>query len=71
MSTWMCRNSAFCKAFGGTNRIGCAAVKELAIQAKGLNNVPGDVCQSLDIQYDDGVFNTGSIRRAAAPDEEL
>jgi hypothetical protein len=28
----------------------------------GFDNVPGDVCLSIDQQYDDGVYNTGSIR---------
>lgn len=28
----------------------------------GFDNVPYDVCQAIDTQYDDGVYNTGSIR---------
>jgi prepilin-type N-terminal cleavage/methylation domain-containing protein len=27
-----------------------------------FQNIPYDACQSLDLQYDDGVYNTGGIR---------
>ncbi|MCX7823428.1 MAG: prepilin-type N-terminal cleavage/methylation domain-containing protein [Syntrophobacterales bacterium] len=49
-------------AFGGTIGIGYGTVQGLATMWIGLNNLPGDVCASLDQQYDDGVYNTGSIR---------
>jgi prepilin-type N-terminal cleavage/methylation domain-containing protein len=49
-------------AYGGSIGIGYAIVQGLATQWIAFGNVPGDVCQSLDQQYDDGIYNTGSIR---------
>jgi prepilin-type N-terminal cleavage/methylation domain-containing protein len=49
-------------AYGGTIGIGYATVQGLSTQWIGFDNVPGEVCQSLDEQYDDGAYNTGSIR---------
>jgi len=49
-------------AYGGSIGIGYATIQGLTTQWIGFDNVPGDVCQSLDMQYDDGVYNTGSIR---------
>ena len=49
-------------AYGGSIGIGYATVQGLTTQWIAFDNVPGDVCQSLDQQYDDGVYNTGSIR---------
>jgi len=48
--------------YGGSVGIGYATVQGLTTMWIGFNNVPGDVCQSLDQMYDDGVYNTGSIR---------
>jgi len=48
--------------YGGSIGIGYATVQGLTTMWIGFDNVPGDVCQSLDQQYDDGVYNTGSIR---------
>jgi prepilin-type N-terminal cleavage/methylation domain-containing protein len=48
--------------YGGSVGIGYATVRDLTTMWIGFNNVPGDVCQSLDQMYDDGVYNTGSIR---------
>ncbi|MCS7278654.1 MAG: prepilin-type N-terminal cleavage/methylation domain-containing protein [Thermodesulfobacteriaceae bacterium] len=48
--------------YGGSVGIGYATVQGLTTQWIGFDNVPGDVCASLDQQYDDGVYNTGSIR---------
>ncbi len=48
--------------YGGTVGIGYATVQGLTTHWIGFDNVPGDVCQSLDEQYDDGVWNKGSIR---------
>lgn len=49
-------------AYGGSIGIGYATVQGLTTMWIGFDNVPGDVCASLDQQYDDGVYNTGSIR---------
>ncbi len=49
-------------AYGGSIGIGHATFQNLTTHWIGFDNVPGDVCQSLDEQYDDGVYNTGSIR---------
>lgn len=49
-------------AYGGKIGIGYATVQGLTTMWIGFDNVPGDVCASLDRQYDDGVYNTGSIR---------
>jgi len=49
-------------AYGGSIGIGYAAVQGLTTMWIAFDNVPGDVCQSLDQMYDDGVYNTGSIR---------
>jgi len=49
-------------AYGGSIGIGYANVQNLTTMWIGFDNVPGDVCQSLDQQYDDGDYNTGSIR---------
>ena len=48
--------------YGGSVGIGYATVQGLTTMWIGFDNVPGDVCASLDTQYDDGVYNTGSIR---------
>jgi len=48
--------------YGGSVGIGYVAVQGLTTTWIGFDNVPGDVCASLDTQYDDGVYNTGSIR---------
>lgn len=37
----------------------------LAANWIGFVNVPYDACQSIDLQYDDGLYNTGSIRGTA------
>ncbi len=49
-------------AFGGSIGIGYRTVQGLRTMWIGFDNVPGDVCQSLDQMYDDGIFNSGSIR---------
>jgi len=48
--------------YGGSVGIGYATVQGLTTMWIGFDNVPGDVCQSIDQMYDDGVYNTGSIR---------
>jgi hypothetical protein len=48
--------------YGGTIGVGYVAVQGLTTHWIGFDNVLGDVCQMLDLQYDDGVYNTGSVR---------
>ncbi len=49
-------------AYGGSIGVGYATVQGLTTMWIAFDNVPGDVCTSLDEMYDDGVYNTGSIR---------
>jgi len=55
-------NTAPRNPYGGTVGVGYATVQGLTTHWIGFNNVPGDVCLSIDQQYDDGAYNTGSIR---------
>ncbi len=48
--------------YGGSIGIGYGPVQGLTTQWIGMDNLPGDVCQMIDQQYDDGVFNSGAIR---------
>lgn len=48
--------------YGGSIGIGYVAVQGLTTQWIGMDNVPGDVCAMIDQQYDDGAYNSGSIR---------
>jgi len=48
--------------YGGKIGVGYATFQGLTTHWIGFDNVPGDVCQSIDQQYDDGAYNTGSIR---------
>ena len=48
--------------YGGSVGVGYTTVQALTTHWIGFDNVPGDVCLSIDQQYDDGVYNTGSIR---------
>ncbi|MGC9046204.1 MAG: prepilin-type N-terminal cleavage/methylation domain-containing protein [Thermodesulfovibrio sp.] len=48
--------------YGGNIAIGYAFVQGLATMWIGFQNVPGEVCLALDQLYDDGNYNTGSIR---------
>lgn len=52
--------------YGGVAALGTVAVQGLTTQWIGFTSVPYDVCQILDLQYDDGSpttgFDTGSIR---------
>lgn len=49
-------------AYGGTIGVGTATVQTLATQWIGMNSMPFEACQILDLQFDDGIFNTGTIR---------
>lgn len=48
--------------YGGGVGIGYTTVQGLTTHWIGFDNVPGDVCESIDRKYDDGFYNTGSIR---------
>lgn len=48
--------------YGGSVGIGYVGIQGLTTHWIGFDNVPGDICASIDQQYDDGVYNTGSIR---------
>jgi prepilin-type N-terminal cleavage/methylation domain-containing protein len=48
--------------YGGNVGVGYGTVQGLDANWIGIANVPYDVCQMLDQKYDDGVYNTGSIR---------
>lgn len=49
-------------AYGGTIGVGSVAVQGLTAHWIGMDNVPFDAAQILDQQYDDGVYNTGTVR---------
>jgi len=49
-------------AYGGTIGIGYSTIQGLATQWIGMDTMPFDACQILDQQFDDGVYNTGTIR---------
>lgn len=48
--------------FSGKVGIGKATVNETTATWIALTNIPGEVCQILDTQYDDGVYNAGNIQ---------
>jgi len=53
-------------AYGGAISVAYGTVQENSANWIGFQNVPKDVAQSLDTQYDDGTYNTGSIRGSSA-----
>jgi prepilin-type N-terminal cleavage/methylation domain-containing protein len=55
-------------AYGGT-----IGVSNIVVSGSPLNynkviatNIPAEICQEIDTKYDDGVYNTGTIRGSAA-----
>jgi len=48
--------------YGGKIGVGYTLVQGLTTHWIGFDNVPADVCLSIDQQYDDGLYNSGSIR---------
>lgn len=52
-------------SYGGAIGVGYVTVQGLSVNWIGLSNIPPDVAQMLDTQYDDGIYNTGSIRGSA------
>lgn len=57
-------NSAPSNVFGGRNTIIWNAA--LASNCVQLTQIPADVCEQVDRKYDDGVYNTGTIRASGA-----
>jgi len=49
-------------AYGGRIALSYYTVQGLLAHWIAFQNIPYDSCQSLDLQYDDGVYNTGAIR---------
>jgi hypothetical protein len=48
--------------FGGSIGIGYTGIPGLTTMWIAFDNMPGDICQMLDQMYDDGTYNSGSIR---------
>ena len=48
--------------FGGAVGVGYETVYGLTTNWIGMTSIPSDVAQSLDTQYDDGFYDTGTIR---------
>lgn len=48
--------------FGGAVGVGYEVVQGLAANWIGMTSLPPEVAQSLDTQYDDGFYDTGTIR---------
>jgi len=49
-------------AFGGRIAVSYFTVQGLLAHWIAFQNIPYDACQSIDLQYDDGIYNTGGIR---------
>lgn len=49
-------------AYGGRIGLSYYTVQGLLAHWIAFQNIPYDACQSLDLQFDDGAYNTGSIR---------
>ncbi len=49
-------------AYGSAIGVGYSSAPGLTANWIGFKGVPYDACQSIDLQYDDGVYNTGIIR---------
>ena len=52
--------------YGGAVGVAYVAIQGLTTNWVGISGVPNDAAQQLDTQYDDGVYNTGSVRASAA-----
>jgi len=52
-------------AYGGAISVAYGTVNGTSANWIAFQNVPRDVAYSLDLQYDDGVYNTGSIQASA------
>ncbi|MCX5810978.1 MAG: prepilin-type N-terminal cleavage/methylation domain-containing protein [Proteobacteria bacterium] len=52
--------------YGGTVGAANVAVSTLTVNWIGFSRVPSNIAQQIDIQYDDGIATTGSIRALAA-----
>jgi len=52
-------------AYGGTIGVANVAVSGLTVNWIGLSQIPTNIAQQIDLQYDDGIATTGSIRALA------
>jgi len=48
--------------YGGSMAVGYATTQGLTTQWIAMDNMPFDACQILDQQFDDGIYNTGTVR---------
>ena len=53
-------------AYGGTIAVSYYTINTLTVNWIHFQNIPAENAQILDTQYDDGVYNTGSIRASGA-----
>lgn len=49
-------------AYGGAISVAYGTVQGTSANWVGFQNIPKDVAQTIDTQYDDGAYDTGSIR---------
>lgn len=49
-------------SYGGAIAVGNTTVNGLGSNWIVMTNIPSEICQVLDREYDDGVYNTGDIR---------
>lgn len=52
-------------SYGGAIAVSYGTVNGVSANWIALQNLPRDVAYSIDLQYDDGVWNTGSIQGSA------
>ena len=52
-------------AYGGSIAVAYSTISGLTAHLVQFQNIPAGVAQIIDIQYDDGVYNTGDIRGSA------
>ncbi|HHG75490.1 MAG TPA: prepilin-type N-terminal cleavage/methylation domain-containing protein [Persephonella sp.] len=57
--------------FGGKVGVGWATFHGLTDHWIGFQNIPEDIALSIDEKYDDGVYNTGSIRASGSTNYNL
>ena len=57
--------------FGGKVAVGWTSINGVTDHWIGFQNIPEDIALSIDEKYDDGVYNTGSIRASGATDYNL
>lgn len=57
--------------FGGKVSIGWTSINGITDHWIGFQNVPEEIALSIDEKYDDGVYNTGSIRASGGTNYNL